>query len=69
MSNHKFNSVADMPRTLQCKYDIISNFIEHWTSDEEERVQMYLSLGEYINDDQPNEVQCYFADLDLLHKH
>jgi hypothetical protein len=63
MSNHKFNSVAEMPRTLQCKYDIIANFIEHWTSDEEERVQMYLCLGEYINEDHTNEIQGYFADI------
>jgi hypothetical protein len=62
MSNHKFNSVAEMPRTFQCKYDIIANFIEHWTSDEEERVQMYLCLGEYINEDNVNEIQNYFAD-------
>jgi len=62
MTNHKFNSVQEMPRTLQCKYDIISNFIEHWTSDEEERVKMYLCLGEYINEDHINEIQGYFAD-------
>jgi hypothetical protein len=63
MNNHKFNSVAEMPRTLQCKYDIIANFIEHWTSDEEERVQMYLCLGEYINEDHTNEIQGFFADI------
>jgi hypothetical protein len=62
MSNHKFNSVADMPRTLQCKYDIIANFIEHWTTDETEIVKMYLFLGEYINEDHNNEIQEYFAD-------
>ena len=54
--NHKFNSWAEMPEAYQCKYDIISNFIEHWTSDEKERVQMFLCLGEYINEDNVNEI-------------
>ena len=63
MSNHKWNSVNEMPRTFQCKYDIIANFIEHWTSDEEERVQMYLCLGEYINEDHVNEIQLFLADV------
>jgi len=63
MSNHKFNSVAEMPRSLQCKYDIIANFIEHWTSDDKERQQMYLCLADYIEDDHVNEIQGYFADI------
>jgi hypothetical protein len=59
----KFESHKEMPRTLQCKYDIISNFIEHWTSDDKERQQMYACLEDYINDDHVNEIQGYFADI------
>lgn len=59
----KFESHNEMPRTLQCKYDIISNFIEHWTSDDKERQQMYNCLADYINDDHVNEIQGYFADI------
>lgn len=61
--NKKFNSVTEMPLTLQCKYDIITNFIEHWTSDDEERKRMYLCLGEYINEDHIDEVEGYFPRL------
>ena len=46
---NKFNSKADMPDTIQFKYDIIFNFIEHWTSDDDERRRMHNCLWEYIN--------------------
>lgn len=56
----KFNSLSEMPLSLQCKHDIISNFIEYWTSDEEERARMYECLVDYINEDHVNEVEGYF---------
>lgn len=66
MDNYKFTSITEMPRSFQCKYDIIANFIEHWTSDDIEREQMYLCLGEYINEDNTNEIQHYFADIIII---
>lgn len=56
----KFETLADMPRSLQCKYDIISNFILYWTSDDIETKRMISALADYMNEDDFNEVEGYF---------
>jgi hypothetical protein len=60
--------MADMPDTIQFKYDIISDFIEHWTSDDDERRRMHECLSEYIQMDNKIDDVLYETDYVIYHE-
>lgn len=54
-----------MKSTLVTKLIIIQNFIDNFTSNEAERLQMYAAAEMYVDEDHVDEVESYIDDLKL----
>ena len=52
-----------MSDTTETKLMIIQNFIDNFTSNEAERLQMYEAAELYVDEDHVDEVECYNNEL------
>lgn len=52
-----------MIKTQKIKLMIIENFIDHFTSNETERLQMKETAFQYVEEDHVDEVESYFNEI------